>query len=319
MKLNSSSNSNLNVFINYSSDENISVTEEEWLRYFSIPFNGLLMIVDIWLLISLIHYGTKTGKWGKTQQNILERFNSGFIYISLIVCSISCFLLYLVGLIFLNSGSNLSDYACNIVFDIIQAMYFIGIVSSMLFLWFRQRAFYKTRFPGVQFNKILKIFSKYFIFIIFAVGIPLICVVIYIKDQASSEFGCVYRLDGNLRQKTFIATIVVVFILNFSLAFVFIYALKKIALKPTANMTFTIHTYNEIEKIIKKTTIFAVISFLFNTGTYVLALYLPQSNARIDYGYLLVTIDVTVNLCCVLLSFRSWKDMITSPVASLCH
>ena len=74
------------------------------------------MIVDSWLIISLIHYGIKTKKWRRLQPGNPNSLSSGRIYLSVIIGSITAFFYHLFNVVYRNIGFHQNEaQLCKVV------------------------------------------------------------------------------------------------------------------------------------------------------------------------------------------------------------
>ena len=73
-------------------------SDREDIRFFAFGAYCVLMTVDIWIIISLIHFGIKTKKWRHLQRGNPDLLSSGWIYayLSIIFCSVLAFVYHLV-------------------------------------------------------------------------------------------------------------------------------------------------------------------------------------------------------------------------------
>ena len=74
-----------------------------------------------------------------------------------------------------------------------------------------------------------------------------------------------------------------------------------------------------VRLIIKKTFVFAALSLLCDLGTVGFSFFLAKKTHRQDVRTILASIDVSANVMFLILSFMSWKKMITSPFQSVFH
>ena len=309
-------------------------SDQEDIRFFAIGVYVLLMTVDVWIIISLIHFGIKSKKWRYLQRGNPDLLSSGWIYLSVIFCSVLAFVYHLVIALYLNlEYQEGDDELCDSMSDAVISLFGFSALSVYLFLWLRQRVLYTTILATVHFTKALKVFSFMIIFISFMFGITAIILSNIPNDVIATPMGCVYKKDGNLRE---ISSVFAAFALIFSqvsLLAVFIHGLLVLhessveerwkilvlcnckASNEQTNVTeqptdrTRIMIYNEI----KKTIIFAVLSLFSDLLTVFLELLFRQQGELDHFISFLAALSVSMNLYFVILSFVKWKDMITSP------
>ena len=104
--------------------------------YVALPLYITLMIINTWILISLVHYGIKNGKWRFIQSNQTEKLSSGMIYTSVVICSGLSFLFNLISITSHFSGYDDNDeYKCNVESDLLRSVYALVVFTVTVFLW----------------------------------------------------------------------------------------------------------------------------------------------------------------------------------------
>ena len=312
-------------------------SNQEDIRFIALGVYVVLMIVDVWIIISLIHFGIKTKKWLHLQRGNPDLLSSGWIYLSVIFCSVLAFVYHLVITLYHNLKYQKSDDEfCDSMSDAVKSLFAIFAFSVYFFLWLRQRVLYTTILPTAHFTKALKVFSFLIIFISFIFGVTSLILSSIPNDIVASPIGCVYKKDGGLRKLSSVFAAVALIFSQVSLLAVFIHALlvlhgssidkrwkilllcNRKSLNEQINVTqqpadqTRIMIYNEI----RKTIIFAVFSLFSDLLVVSLVLLFSQEGKRDDYLSVLAALSMSMNLYFVILSFVKWKDMITSPCKS---
>ena len=311
-------------------------SNQDTTRFLFLGIYVVLMIVDIWFSVSLIYYGIKTGKWRRLETKNPDSLNSGRIYLSVIVCSVAAFFYHLAIAIYRNIEYQFQqnwDELCDSMLDTVQTLFGICVITVFCFLWLRQRMLYTTFLPTAQFTKALKFFSFIIIFITISGCVTAIILSVVPNDVVSSSIGCVYQKDGNLRKVSLIFSVGSLIFGQVSLLAVFIHALlvmhgsnveQKWKWLPCCNRESAIEQTNVtqqpadrtkkiVQNIIRKTTIFAALSLLSDLVVVTLTMLFYQSGKRNEYVSVLGSLAVSMNVCFVVLSFATWKDMIMSP------
>lgn len=313
----------------------------KWTYYAAFPSYLALMVIDLWILISLVHHGIKTKKWQHFQKNKSENLNSGYIYTSVIVCACLCLVYHSLVLVHHHIGyRHTEQQACDSIGDLIKSLYGFVVLTINIFLWLRQRVFYTNKMSNARFGKGLKVFSFSIIFLIFVGGVSGYILSAIPNDNIPSLYGCIYEPKGNLRLYS-------VFVSSFSLIFgqiilvcLLIYALlvyngniskynclnavwcnnpkqtkvENVSSKRRASASETTErTKMVVQKIIRKTVLFAVLSLASDTLVITLALQFKYPHTRGDFAATLACVAVQLNLLFMILSFVSWKDMLFSP------
>ena len=308
-------------------------SNQEQTRYIILGFLIVLMIVDLWLIISLIHYGIKTTKWRRLQPGNPNSLSSGRIYLSVIICSITAFFYHLFYAAYLNVGfQENEDSLCKAMISMASIGYISCFLSIILFLWFRQRTLYTAFLPVTRFTKPLNFFSFIIIFVSFFLGVVGIILAILANAVNSTSAGCDLQNENSLQLIAFASIGSTIIFSQVSLLLLFIYALLSLygfdvkkrwkflfcyKRQPSINEP-TDRTRIIVSKIIKKVTLFAALSLLFDLLIVCLAFLYPRQGSRIEILSLLPFVTTSMNLYFVILSFIAWKDMIISPCKSFC-
>ena len=90
-----------------------SPKQSNHIRFVGLCVYIVLMIVDLWLIISLIHFGIKTRKWRRLQSGNPDLLSSGKIYLSVVFCYISALVYHIVVAVYRNYGSGLQSWNCS--------------------------------------------------------------------------------------------------------------------------------------------------------------------------------------------------------------
>ena len=306
-------------------------SNQEQIRFFALGFYILLMTMDMWIIISLIHFGIKTRKWRRLQLGNPDSLSSGRIYLSVVFCSVASFVYHAVVAVYRNIGFHQNkDKLCDAMSDLNKITYAMCSFSVVLFLWLRQRTLYTAFLPTAHFTKTLKVFS--FLIIFFAsFGAILGLILSTIPDDyVASPIGCVYKKNGSFRLPSLVVLAGTLIFTQVSLLAVFIHALLAMhksseetrwksllycKRKPSIEQTNITEQPHQtiVHNIIRKTIIFAALSVLSDLLVASSSLLFPQQGNRRDILSILSTLSVSMNLCFVILSFVAWKDMMTSP------
>ena len=325
----------------YEVSTNYTNLQYDWSYFAALPTAIILAVTDLWMLISLIHYGIKTGKWQRMQKNRTESLNSGLIYTSVIVCASLCFIYHLVIAFNYFDGYDLyNNQLCDAVADFNKFTYALVVLSVNVFLWLRQRVFYASVVPNVHFGKLLKVFSFSIIFFIYIGGFSGLLLSVLPKDNFPSSIGCIYKPNkNNFRSISLYITASVLFFGQVGMVYLLIHALRKsngnITNRQLARMIFcndfkmqtarkfslsaqnctttsTDKTIIMVQKIIRKTIVFAVLSLISDTVVLIMVLKVNHSNTRGDFGRMLACFAVLLNLLFIVLSFISRKSILIS-------
>jgi len=321
------------------STKNDFTQELDWIL--PVVITILLLIVTFYIFLSLIHYGIKTKKWSKNLSSETDVLNAGLIYSSVIACAVFCIIRFCISLAFISIGfSDNSNNLCDKTGDALNTMYSFVIGSVALFLWFRQRAFYANRLLNVNYSRIMNFFSYFSIILIF---VPGLCLTVFNSlpiSYASSIVGCVTQPNSTLRTNFWIAVLVFILLFYSILLGLLIYALNHIrsstnisqnnnlsneentvaATTVAENKSLCHSCYESFSKkhnkdkkkiILQRTLVFAVISILCDVFLQLSINFLfdPHGHRRVTTT--LFNINSFINLTLVILSFSSYKSMVT--------
>ena len=194
-----------------------------------VLINAILLSVTTWILLSLIHYGLKTGKWRASQRSYSDKLSSGVIYAFVLVCALSCVICYSVSLAFMNVGFEEGhDFTCDSLADAIFCSYGFVHFSTAFFLWSRQRAFYSNHMLNVNYNKIIRFFSFFSIIVIIIYGLAVMLFSVIPSLYYSSPMGCLVQQSRLTDPRYSVPLIVGVAFYNMVLLGLLAYALTHI-------------------------------------------------------------------------------------------
>ena len=194
----------INVEQNYTKKAN-------WI--FSITVNIFLIIVMIWIVLSLVHNGIKNNKWKRAQRNNYEKLSSGWIYTSVLLCAVFCFLRYVFSLV---SMIDLKLYdekegICRAISDLRSCLYTFIHLFVWLFLWLRQYTIYSNRMLALSYSKPVRYFSFAVIVIILISGIGFGIFSVFLSGSRENLVGCIYssRDELNTSYWVFVGSILI--------------------------------------------------------------------------------------------------------------
>ena len=191
-----------------------------------------LLALSLWVTISLVHFGIKTGKWRRLHtRSQLDKLNVGIIYTSITFCGVMVLFYDLVGLVYMNTGfaeegRNLDDY-CDSMSDLAYTAYALVLFSTSIFSWLRQRVFFRNRLLNVNYNKFVRFCSSSSLLLILGLGLAVLAMNLYPNDHESTPDGCVYNpVNKQSRIGYWILIIVVIVLYQGMFWGLFVYALR---------------------------------------------------------------------------------------------
>ena len=192
------------------------------------------LTLTVWITISLIHYGIKTGKWRQLKrQNQAEKLNVGHIYTSIVFCGVMVMFYDAVGLVYMNTGflnnehilENLNEY-CDVLSDLAYSAYACVLLSTALFFWLRQRIFFSNRLLNVNYNKCIKLLSFVSLFLTIALAIGVLTYNIYPDNHEATVNGCVYVPNKKMQIGYWVSVIIAIVLCQGMFWGLFVYALR---------------------------------------------------------------------------------------------
>ena len=320
--------------------ESSSPEQSNHIRFVALGVYIVLMIVDLWLIISLIHFGIKTKKWRRLQSGNPDLLSSGKIYLSVVFCFVSALVYHIIVAVYRNVGYQQDeDEFCNRISDTNRIAYTMCSFSVVLFLWLRQKMLYTAFLQTVHFSKALKVFS--FMIILFAIvgSVSGVVLLILPNDFVASPMGCIYRRNDSFRVPSLVILVFIIVFSQVALLSVFIHGLLasyRSAGTPKSRYLFCCQLKSSVEEghviknsrnrtqaivenVIRKTIIFAAFSLLSDVLVVLGSLFLIQQGDRRDTFSLLTALSVSMNSSFVIFSFIPWRNMIASPCRSFTH
>ena len=326
------------------------LAQADW--WLPICINAALIVVTSWILISLINYGLKTGKWRKDQKNNEEKLNAGLVYSSVVLCATMCLLRYIFVFPYISVGfGEEEDRLCDILSDITSCFYGFISFSSALFSWSRQRMFYANQMLNVNYTKLVRFFSRASIAVFSLFGIGVLIFSTLPNDHPSSAHGCTYRVENEkLKIGYWISIVLVVGFGQVSVLFLFVHALRTVSSSHIANSRRSTMRANSsdidcdhesvvsrisskfsmtresrktisrrrvsdndpVKIILRKTFIFAIISILTDIIIQVFSFFISAPGEHRRVLTTLLSINGFLSLLFVILSFGQHRKMLTT-------
>ena len=311
-----------------------SSEQSNHIRFVSLGVYIVLMIVDLWIIISLIHFGIKTRKWRRLQSGNPDLLSSGKIYLSVVFCYVSALVYHIIVAVYRNYGYQQGEEEfCDTMRDIGVIMYTMCFFSVILFLWLRQRMLYTAFLQTVHFSKALKGFSFMIIFVTVVGSISGVILSILPNDYIASPIGCIQSKNGSSRVPALVILVFTIVFSQIALLAVFIHGLLasyRSAGTSTSRYLFCCQLKSSVEEghatenphdrtraivqnVIRKTIIFAAFSLLSDVLVVLGSIFLIQPGGRRDTFLLLTALSVSMSSNFVIFSFIPWRNMIASP------
>ena len=312
-----------------------------------------LMVATLYVTISLVHYGTKTRKWSSFQTNDVEKLNAGIIYSLVLVCSVSCLFRFAVNIVHMNIGFEKGeDQLCEAVLDTDFFAHSLVLYSEILFLWFRQRAFYRNAMMSFHTTKFVKVLSVLSIVIISTCALGYSLYACLPDNFKASNQGCVYQLEDGSNNYGVYASIVLI-TAQLMLLYLFIHPLRRkstkcfdltkvfpkrkdtsVSVSQSSNIpaisrnvgsdfgyfhkinhqhSFSVNPFShEVKLIMRKTVIIAFITTIMDVAAQLLLVFTGNLKCSLRYSYMVFDITVFLHLLFLILTFVTYREILTS-------
>jgi len=203
---------------------NVNYFEQlDWI--FPVVLIVFTIVVEIWFIISLLHYGIKTKKWKELHRGNSDKLNSGAIYTALVACAVFSFTHFVINLANVIFGFNLGeDELCDSLADASIVTYGLALFAGQMLWWLRQRAFFENRMLNVNYSKQVRFFSAISIILTFTAGTSTL---VFNTYRWMSLDGCLYKPDENLILGYWISILIAIIFGRATLLGLFVYALTK--------------------------------------------------------------------------------------------
>jgi len=279
------------------------VEQIEWI--FGESFNLLAVLYVVWIGLSLIIHGKRTGKWRRENQSNASQFACGKVYTSAVFAAFCSFLRLLANQVAFNVGyTDESSSICEVVVDICFACYTLTIISTYLFLWFRQRSLYQH--PAMKFYRKTWLTGLSWISIIFTFSASSLISLSFIIPESSvqSRYGCARRSSDFIFWPYYLLIVFSTIAQGFML-FLLLYPLFSHV---------TTNNGERVMRIMQRSAVFAGVCVLSDVLVVVIVLFVVSDKATRVATLTAYDINMIVNISCVFFSFERWRTLLASPV-----
>ena len=184
---------------------------EQLDKILPVAFIVSLIAAEIWMLLTLIHYGFKSGKWKHVHCGNSDKLNSGNVYSAVVACLVFTMFYSIVTLVYINVGFSLGeDELCDSLADAVSFFFALIYMTAQTCWWLRQRIFYTNRMMNVNYSKRVKLFSAISIIILYATGISILVFIAHPNDHPSSLDGCLFMPDNGIRVGYWISVVIAI-------------------------------------------------------------------------------------------------------------
>jgi len=149
----------------------------------------ILLVTTFWILICFIKHGLKE-RIRKSKSLILSQL-AALSTVMTALTMISTLIITCIAVLY-GTGER-GDYACEVAMDLSIVLFYLTIVSTYFFLWYRQRLLYNQ--PSLQYlkTKIVSFFSWFSILLILFGGAVSVVIFIEPLSYKLGDFGCISR------------------------------------------------------------------------------------------------------------------------------
>ena len=314
---------------------------KKWDFILPIAIEVILINISLWILISLLRYGKKTGKWRNTGQNHSEKLSIGHIFTSVVFCAAGCIIHPVLGIAYMSIGFNGEDGLCEAFGDLMACAYGFAYLSLVMFFWLRQRVFFTNQMLSVKYSKPVRWFSAISIVIIYLAGGAIALFLIIPNNQKRGPNGCLYTLSTEL-QISSISSFAYVMFSDFSLMALFVYAIvrsgKPVSLKNecfnrmfclccSPSLTTKDKDDNEtcstsiasgcddqgiVRKILTKTLVVTVATLVMDLIFQIYVFYVADQDSHRRFSILFGSVHLFFRFALVVLSLANFKKILSS-------
>ena len=312
----------------------------KWDYIFPEAVNSVLIVLTLWIIIALVHFGIKTNKWGNSKKKNVDKLSAGRVLTAALISAIMTFGRLITSQFVYNLGY--SDMQCEEISDSSYIVYCLASFSVYMFLWIRQSIFYTNRMLNTNFSKGLKFFSYLSIVLITLGGLSVILLGTITKEYYTSQSGCIYQSASEGSE--FLLVLVCGLVLlagQAGLVGLFVYPLRKhqtgkkclstISLKKktengNGSVSFTrsatvranrkLKNTQKINRILRRSIVFATIAIVTDLIFLFVSNYTFTGKMHRRIPTMLYDISAFLNLVFVVSSFISWKMILLSPTTS---
>ena len=165
---------------------------QHWNWIVPITVNSIFILMTLWILFSLIYYGNKSKMWVTRKKKNFEKLNTGFIFLTVVLCAITALFRFISSQFIFNIGFSVTENKqCKIVFDASATLFSLAYLTVFVYLWVRQLVFYTNRMLNTDFSKGLRFFSYLSIILISLGGLGSILANTIPTKYMSTVKGCV--------------------------------------------------------------------------------------------------------------------------------
>ena len=311
---------------------------QNWNWIVPVTVNSIFLLMTLWLLISLIHYGNKSKKWVTTKEKNVEKLNAGFILMAAVLCTVTSFLRFIASQFIFNIGFfGTKNNQCKMLSDASIILFCLATIAVHTYLWVRQLVFYTNRMLNTDFSKALRFFSYLNIILIFLGGLGVILVNTIPTKYILTLKGCVY-IPLNSTSTAILVIVCLVMLLSGQTILVglLIYPLHKhskqkgcLALfgitncplqkvgqqnaRQSTQNQFITHrsvTNKKINKILRRTACFLIIIVVGNVVLLFVSTYAFTESDNRNISTMIADLITFGNLALVVSSIESWQKIV---------
>nr|XP_039251604.1 uncharacterized protein LOC120329057 [Styela clava] len=300
--------------------------------------NLFLLLTSIWILISLILYGTRNKKWRKKPGT--STLNSGLIYKA---CVMSVALLiprYLFNaVIFQLPSMEKGLLYCERITDISIAVRLISRCAIYVFLWLRQRILYEhpstRRFAGKYVNFI----SWTSLLVIISTFGGLFWASIFPSNYEASPYGCVRNPDSSSNGTAGYILGTGLILAQLLLLGLFIYPMVRgrVALQNTCKNANGIKQQKHIRNVfccfqdhetkssdsvvimIRRSVLCTIIAALSDFGSAVIKVFISSDTVPHSIMTTIYSTSTLINIFCAISTFEMYVSILKTPCTMFCE
>ena len=283
--------------------------QTEWIV--AEAYNAFAIIILVWITLSFLIYGVRTGKWQKSKVSFQRPSKSSAVYTTVVIATNINLVHLLLGPVAYNAGYNdHSSGLCEIFLDIWGVSYIFTVLGVYNFLWFRQRAIYQQHavrsvrgkyWTAIHRTSAVIIATGYGV-TIFSSAIP--------ENYERSKYGCKLKpwqefttwpiYFGNVMKVLGQALLLYLF------------------LKPLCSRLSSFGG-KRIRKCMVRSTIYAIVAVTSDILTTIMFVYAIPEGSTAHVVFTTYDVNMLINTLGIAFTFETWKKILTSPYDFCCR
>lgn len=266
-------------------------------------FNLIFWLAVTWAGLALITYGIRTGKWKRENVYSVAHVNAGAVYTTAVLAILMSYVRLLADQCLFNVGyPGSTPGICEVFADMSVTGYGLTMTCVYVFMWFRQRSLYQHPTMSCVDRPWLQYVNWGTLAFITVGGLAGILAYAIPPNYTESSIGCTNQ-PGDFQVWGIYLGNAVVVVGQILLLVLFFYPLRSNLVGSNAE---------RIKKLIRRSVISASVCVATDLITMALFVFVLPRNGSRQLPAVVYELNMMVNLCSVILSFESWRKILSS-------